>query len=128
MIHVNAAYSGRIAVAYQRSPEDPCVSVSSSGTLVFSCMVSIYECESTGGSEWVLSDTIELKDVVVNQSGLSHQNIDLSYLNRLVQNRSKLTSAFSSDETHSNADHHPSSEALQHVSSKFHVKFLMFFY
>ncbi|XP_041373660.1 dmX-like protein 2 isoform X2 [Gigantopelta aegis] len=62
-ITVSCAYSGRIAIAYrygairttQDHPEDKFVNL----------CVAIYECESTGGSEWVLEDTIELKNIKI---------------------------------------------------------------
>ncbi|XP_071118494.1 dmX-like protein 2 isoform X1 [Haliotis cracherodii] len=62
-ITVCCAYSGRIAVAYRHgairamseNPHDKFVNL----------YVAIYECESTGGSEWVLEDTIELKNIKI---------------------------------------------------------------
>ncbi|XP_076465247.1 dmX-like protein 2 isoform X2 [Babylonia areolata] len=62
-ITVSCAYSGRMAVAYRRSdvqaqpnhPEEKFVNL----------YVAIYECESTGGSEWVLEDTIELQNIKI---------------------------------------------------------------
>ncbi|KAB7507520.1 DmX-like protein 1, partial [Armadillidium nasatum] len=100
VLHVNAAYSGRIAVAYQRSPSDKCVTLSSNGSLVFSSMVSVYECESTGGSEWILRDTIELKDVIVNQENNLSQEIDFACLSHLSQGKSvsKIASALSNED------------------------------
>uniref|UniRef100_A0A4W6CDW5 Dmx-like 2 n=1 Tax=Lates calcarifer TaxID=8187 RepID=A0A4W6CDW5_LATCA len=55
-VAVSCSYIGRLAVAFkqprqgQGSGED------------FSMHVSIYECESTGGSEWVLEQTLHLDD------------------------------------------------------------------
>ncbi|XP_067352043.1 dmX-like protein 2 isoform X7 [Channa argus] len=57
-VAVSCSYIGRLAVAFkqprqgqlQGSRED------------FSMHVSIYECESTGGSEWVLEQTVHLDD------------------------------------------------------------------
>ncbi|KAM7424441.1 hypothetical protein PAMA_000676 [Pampus argenteus] len=55
-VAVSCSYTGRLAVAFkqprqgQASGED------------FSMHVSIYECESTGGSEWVLEQTLHLDD------------------------------------------------------------------
>ncbi|PVD19781.1 hypothetical protein C0Q70_20272 [Pomacea canaliculata] len=62
-ITVSCAYSGRIAVAYRygdiraqpNHPEEKFINL----------YVAIFECESTGGSEWVLEDTIELKDIKI---------------------------------------------------------------
>lgn len=41
--------------------------------------MAIYECESTGGSEWILEDTIKLKNVPLPQSELN-LGIDLGPL------------------------------------------------
>lgn len=73
----------------------------------------------------MLSDTIELKDVIVNQGSYLGHDLDLAYLSQLAQDRSisKLTSALSNDDlahlnsTSSPADH-PSLEALHSVSSE----------
>ena len=64
-VSVSAAYSGRIAVAYRaghsfhRKSQEGQVS----DTNYVNLYVAIYECESTGGSEWVLEDRILLKNV-----------------------------------------------------------------
>ncbi|XP_041837893.1 dmX-like protein 2 isoform X2 [Melanotaenia boesemani] len=65
-VAVSCSYIGRLAVAFkqprqgqlQGSVED------------FSMHVSIYECESTGGSEWVLEQTVHLDDFVRPSSTL----------------------------------------------------------
>ena len=63
-VSVSAAYSGRLAVAYraghtfQRKSE-------AADTSYVNLAVAIYECESTGGGEWVLEDRIMLKNVEV---------------------------------------------------------------
>uniref|UniRef100_A0A8C3AJ10 Dmx-like 2 n=1 Tax=Cyclopterus lumpus TaxID=8103 RepID=A0A8C3AJ10_CYCLU len=55
-VAVSCSYIGRLAIAFKKprqgqgSGED------------FSMHVSIYECESTGGSEWVLEQTLHLDD------------------------------------------------------------------
>ncbi len=57
-VAVSCSYTGRLAVSFKQvlpeneggMPQD------------FSMLVSIYECESTGGSEWVLEQTIHLDD------------------------------------------------------------------
>lgn len=62
-ITVSCAYSGRMAVAYRRGnvraqpdhPEEKFINL----------YVAIYECESTGGSDWVLEDTIELENIKI---------------------------------------------------------------
>ncbi|XP_070175544.1 dmX-like protein 2 isoform X2 [Littorina saxatilis] len=62
-ITVSCAYSGRMAVAYRQGdvraqpnhPEEKFINL----------CVAIYECESTGGAEWVLEDTIELENIKI---------------------------------------------------------------
>uniref|UniRef100_A0A8C3AJ09 Dmx-like 2 n=1 Tax=Cyclopterus lumpus TaxID=8103 RepID=A0A8C3AJ09_CYCLU len=51
-VAVSCSYIGRLAIAFKkpRQGQD------------FSMHVSIYECESTGGSEWVLEQTLHLDD------------------------------------------------------------------
>ena len=63
-VSVSAAYSGRIAVAYRAGHSfHRKSSVSDPNTNYVNLYVAIYECESTGGSEWVLEDRILLKNV-----------------------------------------------------------------
>nr|XP_042903510.1 dmX-like protein 2 [Parasteatoda tepidariorum] len=62
-LYVSCAYSGRMACAFKHgksfsrhnspNPEKRYVNIG----------VSIFECESTGGSEWVLEDTINLRNI-----------------------------------------------------------------
>lgn len=54
--------------------------------------VCVYECESTGGAEWLLEDTIPLRNVSLPRAGQDTQ-IDLSYLNdtSFMQKRQRLT-------------------------------------
>ncbi|XP_063044678.1 dmX-like protein 2 [Engraulis encrasicolus] len=56
-VAVSCSYTGRLAVSFKQPSVAP-------GARDFSMHVSIYECESTGGSEWVLEQTIHLEDVV----------------------------------------------------------------
>lgn len=53
-VAVSCAYNGRIACAYRTD------STSASGDNRVPLEVSIHECESTGGSEWIHEDTINL--------------------------------------------------------------------
>uniref|UniRef100_A0A669F1I1 Dmx-like 2 n=1 Tax=Oreochromis niloticus TaxID=8128 RepID=A0A669F1I1_ORENI len=55
-VAVSCSYIGRLAVAFKQ----PRQGLSSRED--FSMHVSIYECESTGGSEWVLEQTVHLDD------------------------------------------------------------------
>ncbi|XP_035300283.1 dmX-like protein 2 isoform X4 [Cricetulus griseus] len=58
-VAVSCSYTGRLAVAYKQP-------VHHNGFISkeFSMHVCIFECESTGGSEWVLEQTIHLDDLV----------------------------------------------------------------
>ena len=75
------AYSGRIAAAYRMGGVKVDPSGDSGSNRRVNLCVSIYECESTGGSDWKLEDTIELRDIDVSQPQVS---FDLSYLSDLV--------------------------------------------
>ncbi|ELU10253.1 hypothetical protein CAPTEDRAFT_201231 [Capitella teleta] len=74
-LQVSCAYSGRVAVAYRMGPirshsDEP-------GSQYVNLYVSIYECESSGGSEWTLEDTIELKNISIPEP---RADIDLSLI------------------------------------------------
>jgi len=79
LLQASAAYSGRIACVYKldkkkieekekNSAEEDKLTRERNGDLAStsgpeeapSCAVTVYECESTGGTEWLLEDTIEL--------------------------------------------------------------------
>ncbi|XP_034019606.1 dmX-like protein 2 [Thalassophryne amazonica] len=55
-VAVSCSYTGRLAVAFKQPRQGQGFREN------FSMHVSIYECESTGGSEWVLEQTIHLDD------------------------------------------------------------------
>ncbi|XP_008287678.1 dmX-like protein 2 isoform X5 [Stegastes partitus] len=57
-VAVSCSYIGRLAVAFKQPRQGQVLSSSED----FSMHVSIYECESTGGSEWVLEQTLHLDD------------------------------------------------------------------
>ncbi|KAM7015035.1 dmX-like protein 2 isoform 5-T5 [Tautogolabrus adspersus] len=57
-VAVSCSYIGRLAVAFKKPRQGQ---LPGSGE-DFSMHVSIYECESTGGSEWVLEQTLHLDD------------------------------------------------------------------
>ena len=48
-LHISAAYSGRIACAYQTPGQSSVIAANPNGSTKFTCTVAIYECESTGG-------------------------------------------------------------------------------
>ncbi|CAL1529694.1 unnamed protein product [Lymnaea stagnalis] len=62
-IAVSCAYSGRLAVAYRSGPirSEP----QHPENKFVNLRVVIMECESTGGSEWVQEDTIELNNIKI---------------------------------------------------------------
>lgn len=88
-MHISAAYSGRIACAYKmgRSFTRPKGASASTANLnpdarFVNLCVCVYECESTGGAEWLLEDTIPLRNVSLPRVGVcADAQIDLSYLN-----------------------------------------------
>ena len=55
---VSAAYSGRVAVAFKVGSSFTRPTKGSEDDRYVNLAVSIYECESTGGSEWMLEDTV----------------------------------------------------------------------
>uniref|UniRef100_A0A0P5RMU8 DmX protein 2 n=1 Tax=Daphnia magna TaxID=35525 RepID=A0A0P5RMU8_9CRUS len=84
-LSVSVAYSGRIAVAYKNGKSFKGKSVKDSknrevDTRYFDLVVAIYECESTGGSEWVQEDVIYLKNIRLPRLPAIDPNIDLAYL------------------------------------------------
>ncbi|XP_063539585.1 dmX-like protein 2 [Cydia strobilella] len=96
-LHISAAYSGRIACAYKcgRSftrPKGGSSSANSNPDARFvNLSVCVYECESTGGAEWLLEDTIPLKNVSLPRVGVcADTQIDLSYLNNSAFMQKKL--------------------------------------
>ncbi|XP_064151285.1 dmX-like protein 2 isoform X10 [Loxodonta africana] len=58
-VAVSCSYTGRLAVAYKQP-----IHHNGFVSREFSMHVCIFECESTGGSEWVLEQTIHLDDLV----------------------------------------------------------------
>ncbi|XP_068174948.1 dmX-like protein 2 isoform X2 [Antennarius striatus] len=57
-VAVSCSYTGRLAVAFKKPRQGQLLGSAED----FSMHVSIYECESTGGSEWVLEQTLHLDD------------------------------------------------------------------
>lgn len=100
-LYVSCAYSGRVAIAYKHGQS---FSKPQSDARYININLAIYECESTGGSEWILEDTIKLKNVVIPQSEAG-QGIDLQPLiESSMKNRKKadtLSSKMSESRTQS---------------------------
>ena len=61
-VSVSAAYTGRIAVAYRCGESFTRKSHHSNNSYV-NLFVAIYECESSGGIEWIMEDKIVLKNI-----------------------------------------------------------------
>ncbi|XP_069360205.1 dmX-like protein 2 isoform X7 [Maniola hyperantus] len=113
-LHISAAYSGRIACAYKcgRSFTRPKAGLtannSNSDARFVNLCVCVYECESTGGAEWLLEDTIPLRNVSLPRVGVcADTQIDLSYLHdtSFMQKKQRLTQVLqtlSSDESRNN--------------------------
>lgn len=91
-LHISAAYSGRIACAYKYGKSFTRPHKGDPDSRYVNLCVAIYECESTGGSEWILEDTINLKNVHLPKINID-PHLDLSYLhdNRMLQKKQKLT-------------------------------------
>ncbi|XP_060804377.1 dmX-like protein 2 isoform X1 [Amyelois transitella] len=98
-LHISAAYSGRIACAYKcgksfTRPKGTTTSSNYGDTRFVNLCVCVYECESTGGAEWLLEDTIPLRNVSLPRVGVcTDTQIDLSYLHdtSFMQKKHRLT-------------------------------------
>ncbi|XP_012281901.1 dmX-like protein 2 isoform X2 [Orussus abietinus] len=91
-LNVSAAYSGRIACAYKYGKSFTRPTKTDPDSRYVNLCVAIYECESTGGSEWILEDTIHLKNIHLPRIQVD-QHLDLSYLydSRFLQKKQRLT-------------------------------------
>lgn len=104
-LHISAAYSGRIACAYKYGKSFTRPNKGDPDSRYVNLCVAIYECESTGGSEWILEDTIHLKNVHLPRINID-PHLDLSYLHdrSMLQKKQKLTQViqgFTHDESRS---------------------------
>lgn len=79
LLNISAAYSGRIACAYKYGKSFTRPTKADPESRYVNLCVAIYECESTGGSEWVLEDTIHLKNIHLPKIQVD-PHLDLSYL------------------------------------------------
>ncbi|XP_040198599.1 dmX-like protein 2 isoform X2 [Rana temporaria] len=71
-VAVSCSYTGRLAVAYKQP-----IQHNGYVSKEFSMHVCLFECESTGGSEWVLEQTIHLDDLLKVGSMLDpHVSVD----------------------------------------------------
>lgn len=65
-IHISAAYCGRLACAYKCGKSFTRPSTMETGQRYVNVCIAIYECESTGGGEWILEDTLQLKNITLD--------------------------------------------------------------
>lgn len=79
LLHISAAYSGRIACAYKYGKSFTRPTKADPDSRYVNLCVAIYECESTGGSEWILEDTIHLKNIYLPKIEID-PHLDLTYL------------------------------------------------
>lgn len=104
-LHISAAYSGRIACAYKYGKSFTRPHKGDPDSRYVNLCVAIYECESTGGSEWILEDTIHLKNVHLPRIHMD-PHLDLSYLHdkRFLQKKQRINQVlqtFNHDESRS---------------------------
>ncbi|KAF5272292.1 hypothetical protein FQR65_LT04949 [Abscondita terminalis] len=79
LLHISVAYSGRLACAYKYGKSFTRPNKSDHDSRFINLCVAIYECESTGGTEWVLEDIIHLKNIHLPRITID-RHLDLSYL------------------------------------------------
>ena len=60
-VSVSAAYTGRVAIAYQAGASFH--KKDDHESKYVNLCTAIYECESTGGSQWIQEDVIHLKNI-----------------------------------------------------------------
>jgi len=78
-LNISAAYSGRIACAYKYGKSFTRPSKKDPESRYVNLCVAIYECESTGGSEWLLEDTIHMKNIHLPKLHID-PSVDMTYL------------------------------------------------
>lgn len=125
-LNISAAYSGRIACAYKygKSFTRPNKSGDPDSRYINLC-VGIFECESSGGSEWVLEDTIHLKNIHLPRINIDH-GIDLSYLhdNRVLQKKQRLNQVLHNFTTHDEIRSPRSGDSTPEINVKNHSSLL----
>ncbi|XP_022913173.2 dmX-like protein 2 isoform X2 [Onthophagus taurus] len=103
VLNISVAYSGRLACAYKygRSFTRPNKDQDHDSRYINLC-VAIYECESTGGTEWILEDVIHLKNIHLPRISID-KHLDLRYLydHKTLQKKQRINEVlhtFSNDE------------------------------
>nr|CAH7714409.1 unnamed protein product [Callosobruchus chinensis] len=79
VLNISVAYSGRLACAYKYGKSFTRPNKNNQDSRFINLCVAIYECESTGGSEWILEDVIHLKNIHLPRIDIN-KHLDLSYL------------------------------------------------
>ncbi|XP_045469484.1 dmX-like protein 2 isoform X5 [Harmonia axyridis] len=79
VLNISVAYSGRLACAYKYGKSFTRPNKNDHDSRYINLCVAIYECESTGGTEWILEDVIHLKNIVLPKINID-RHLDLSYL------------------------------------------------
>lgn len=79
MLNISVAYSGRLACAYKYGKSFTRPNKNDQDSRFINLCVAIYECESTGGTEWILEDIIHLKNIHLPRIDIG-RHLDLSYL------------------------------------------------
>lgn len=106
VLNISVAYSGRLACAYKYGKSFTRPGKNDQDSRYVNLCVAIYECESTGGSEWILEDTIHLKNIHLPRMQLN-RHLDLSYLydSRTLQKKQRINQVlhtFANDERQNN--------------------------
>ncbi|XP_017781826.1 PREDICTED: dmX-like protein 2 isoform X2 [Nicrophorus vespilloides] len=122
ILNISVAYSGRLAVAYKygRSFTRPNKDHDHDSRYINLC-VAIYECESTGGSEWILEDIIHLKNIHLPRISID-RHLDLSYLydSKTLKKKQRLNEVlhtFSNDERQNESSIKPTLLAVPSFST-----------
>ncbi|XP_064475038.1 dmX-like protein 2 [Ornithodoros turicata] len=90
---VSCAYSGRVACAFKHGHSFTRPSSANPTDRFVNISVAIYECESTGGSEWILEDTVHLKNFRLPKLDKSSLGLDLNSLyDTTLRNRKTVDS------------------------------------
>ncbi|KAJ8919060.1 hypothetical protein NQ315_016967 [Exocentrus adspersus] len=79
VLNISVAYSGRLACAYKYGKSFTRPSKNDHDSRYINLCVAIYECESSGGTEWILEDVIHLKNIYLPRIDIG-RHLDLSYL------------------------------------------------
>lgn len=95
VLNISVAYSGRLACAYKYGKSFTRPNKSDQDSRYINLCVAIYECESTGGTEWILEDVIHLKNIHLPRIDIN-RHLDLSYLydSRTLKKKQRINEVF----------------------------------